>query len=342
MKKSHSTTLHNIQILRALAALLVVMHHLLPHYQVMGGDFYIIRVISEWGFIGVDIFFVISGFIMSYTTFEKDRTYANAKIFFKHRLLRVYIGYWPFFVAMLILLYVTTPTQITQLDMVGSFFLMNVDMFQLVLPISWSLSYELYFYFLFLFTFIFSVNQLKILIPSFIFIIFTSVIYTFYNPQTPEPFFYSHFVLEFFSGVILYMYRKYLFNSGILIIALIIIFIAMWFGITYETKNGLYRILTFGLTSFSIILVALILESKHIYYHGKYLEALGNASYTLYLSHLIIIQLFYFSGLRGLFTSTYTILPLLGFLLVIVLCVIFSLIYYQKIEKPMYQKAIHL
>ena len=147
--------LNNIQMLRAIAALLVVFHHVLPHYMVMGGTLAVISVISKWGFLGVDIFFVISGFIMAYTTFNKERNFVNAKRFFKHRLFRIYLGYWPFFFIMLLILYVTNPQKLSDLDLFGSFFLVNADMFQLVLPISWSLSYELYFYFLFLFTFIF-------------------------------------------------------------------------------------------------------------------------------------------------------------------------------------------
>jgi len=146
MQNKPVQTLNNIQMLRAVAALLVVFHHALPHYAAMGGKIALISSLSEWGFVGVDIFFVISGFIMAYTTFNKERTFDNAKTFFKHRLFRIYLGYWPFFFVMLLILFVTNPQKISDLDVVGSFFLINVDMFQLVLPISWSLSYELYFY----------------------------------------------------------------------------------------------------------------------------------------------------------------------------------------------------
>ncbi len=336
-----TSTLHNIQVLRAFAALLVVMHHAYPHYKAMGGDVYSVQFISEWGFIGVDIFFVISGFIMAYTTFEKERGFKNATLFLKHRLLRIYLGYWPFFMAMLVLLFITNPSHLKSLDIVGSFFLLNVNMFELILPVSWSLSYELYFYFLFLFTFFLTVKQLRIVVPMVILLLLLAAIYTHNNPTMTEPFFYSHFLLEFFLGVILYAYKRYFLKNWILVVAPIIIVFCIWYGITHETKNGLYRILTFGTASFFMILSALILESKNIYAKNVYFESLGNASYTLYLSHLIILQLFYFSGLRNVFTSSNsTVLPLLGFLCIFALCIIFSLIYYKRIEKPMYQKAI--
>lgn len=340
MTQNNTYTLHNIQMLRAVAAIMVVFHHAIAHYEAMGGKITIIQTISEWGFLGVDIFFIISGFIMAYTTFNKERNFINAKTFFKHRLFRIYLGYWPFFFMMLITLYMTNPQQLSSLDIIGSFFLINADMFQLILPVSWSLSYELYFYFLFLFTFLFSKEQLYFLIPGFIGIILFLVLYSFFNSGFKQSFFYSPFLLEFFAGVLLYMYRSYLTKLWMLPLALLLAIIAYGYGITYEEKNGLLRVLTFGMGAFFIVLSALILEEKNLYHAGGKFEALGNASYTLYLSHHIILQYFYFTGLRGLFTHDNIIAPLMGLLIIILLCIIFSLIVYQKIEKPIYQKAI--
>jgi len=342
MIKTPSGSIHNIQMLRAVAAVIVVMHHMLPHYQAMGESLSWIRFISEWGFIGVDIFFVISGFIMAYTTFGKPRGLGSAKIFFKHRLFRIYLGYWPFFFAMLAALYVINPMKLSSLDMIGSFFLTNVDMFKLVLPVSWSLTYELYFYLLFLVTFMFTVKQLYILIPLFIMTIFSLVLLTFFNQDFPQSFFYSPFLLEFFGGVLLYMFRDQLMKWWMLPLSLLVILLAYGYGISYETKNGLYRVLAFGTGAVFIVLFALILEERGLYRAGKRLEALGDASYTLYLSHLIIIQLFFMSGLRTFFTGEGFLLPLLGWITLLALCIVFSLIYYQKVERPIYKKAISL
>ena len=337
-KPTLQTSLSNIQMLRAFAAILVIMHHTLPHYHAMGGSLAWIEAISMWGFAGVDIFFVISGFIMAYTTFHKERTFFNAKIFLKHRLFRIFLGYWPFFAVMLLILLVGNPDKLSKLDLFGSFLLINSDMFQLVLPVSWSLSYELYFYFLFLFTFFFTLKHLYLLIPTLVLFLLA---YLFYAPSQNDYFFYSPFLLEFFAGVLLYMYKEYLMRLWLLPIAVILMILAYSYGITHETKNGLYRVITFGSGAFFIVLIALIMESKNIYKTHHYLTRLGDASYTLYLSHLIILELFYKTGMRHLFTThTSTIVPLLGFLSILSLCIIFSLLYYQKIEKPLYQKSI--
>lgn len=340
MTKSISkTSLYNIQMLRAFAAILVIMHHTLPHYHAMGGSLSWINNISTWGFIGVDIFFVISGFIMAYTTFNKERTFLNAKIFFKHRLFRIFLGYWPFFIAMFLIILVSNPHKLTILDIFGSFLLINDDMFQLVLPVSWSLSYELYFYFLFLFTFLFTIKQLYLLIPTFVLLL---LVYILYFHMQDYNFFYSPFLLEFFAGVLLYMYRDYLIKLWLLPISVLLMLFAYSYGIEHETKNGIYRIITFGSGAVSLVLIVLIIEVKNIYKANHYFTILGDASYTLYLSHLIILELFWMTGVRNLFTThTGTVLPLFGFLFILFLCISFSIIYYQKIEKPLYKKAIH-
>ena len=341
MSPNQSYTLNNIQALRALAAIMVILHHALPHYEAMGGNLVFIHFISEWGFVGVDIFFIISGFIMAYTTFHKERNIASAKTFFKHRLYRIYLGYWPFFFAMLSILLVIHSPRLETINIIDSFMLSNIDMFQLVLPVSWSLSYELYFYFLFLFTFLFSIKKLYIIIPLFIIFILSLVLYSFFNPTLSNHFIYSHFLLEFFAGVLLYMYKEYLMKTWILLFSLLCVIIALYYGISYENKNGFLRVLTFGSAAFFIVLSALILEEKKFYRAKGLFVLLGNASYTLYLSHLVIIELFYLTGLRDLFTHQHILSPIIGLLLLIILCIIFSILYYQKIEKPIYKKAIH-
>jgi exopolysaccharide production protein ExoZ len=118
--------------------------------------------------------------------------------------------------------------------------------------------------------------------------------------------------------------------------------IAYWYGVTDELRDGLYRVLTFGVGALTLVWSFLILEREGIYRAKGYSTLLGDASYTIYLSHLVIIWLFYFSGLRGLFTSDNIITPLIGWLVAIATILIFSTIYYIKIEKPLYKKAISL
>jgi peptidoglycan/LPS O-acetylase OafA/YrhL len=69
----------NIQALRAFAGIAVFFHHAGPHYGALNGQFEIGSRLAEWGFIGVDIFFVISGFVICHTTLHKERTLKSGK-----------------------------------------------------------------------------------------------------------------------------------------------------------------------------------------------------------------------------------------------------------------------
>ena len=342
MPLSHTRhTLYNIQALRAIAALLVILHHSLPHYEVMGGKLPFIKAISSWGFIGVDIFFIISGYIMAYTTFDKPRSLKSATVFTKHRLLRIYLGYWPFFFAMFYILY--KKHRLDGLDLWGSFWLTNDNMFQLVLPVSWSLSYELYFYILFAITLLLPVTALKRFFPVFTGVFALVTYYLYLHPHIPQHIFYSHFLLEFFSGVLLFIYRERLMHNWLIPIALITAFLAYFYGISFETKNGLPRIATFGTGALMVVFLALVAEFKLNLKASRSIVSLGDASYTLYLSHLVLLELFYYVGIRDLFTSQNSILlPFLGLISIIFICIIFSLLYYRYIEKPVYQTAIRL
>ncbi len=341
MGYSHNKTIDNIQMLRALAALFVVLHHALPHYYAMGGTLSFIGALSKWGFVGVDIFFVISGYIMAYSTFNKERTLTNAKIFLKHRFARIYLGYLPFFLMMLLIRNSENPDTLTSLDFVGSLFLLNTNMYELVLPISWSLSYELYFYLLFVFTFFLPLKKLSLILPVLTLIVLIIALNT---PQNQAvSLFYSPLLLEFFSGIFLYMFHTTIAKTKMLPITIAMIGIGYSYGIIHAVENGLLRVICYGSAAVGVVWLAIILEEKKLYKAHPFFVKLGDASYTLYLSHLIILELFFSIGLRGFFTSnTSILLPLLGLVAIIAICIICSIIYYRYIEKPLYKKAISL
>ncbi|MEY2952412.1 MAG: hypothetical protein RLZZ401_499, partial [Pseudomonadota bacterium] len=89
-------TIWTIQYLRGVAALLVVWHH--AGGQVPG----ISQFLPERGFgvSGVDLFFVISGFIMVLTTEGKSVTPWQ---FLQRRLVRVVPLYWPLTITVAVL-----------------------------------------------------------------------------------------------------------------------------------------------------------------------------------------------------------------------------------------------
>ncbi len=93
MPANERGNIEGLQILRALAALMVVMFH--ARLPVAGGESW-----PRFGSAGVDIFFVISGFVMAYTTARIPAQLAAAERrheawqFFERRLLRIVPLYW--------------------------------------------------------------------------------------------------------------------------------------------------------------------------------------------------------------------------------------------------------
>ena len=81
---------NNIQALRGIAAFLVVIFHLLPHFRAMGLSNIVFESIAQYGYAGVDVFFVISGFVMAKTTHNLPQNFSSSKQFISKRFLRIY------------------------------------------------------------------------------------------------------------------------------------------------------------------------------------------------------------------------------------------------------------
>lgn len=83
----HLPTIHSIQYLRALAALMVIFHHSSAQIDIYRGTLKQVNI----GAAGVDVFFVISGFVIWFTTY--NRKLSPAKFMLK-RIIRVVPLYW--------------------------------------------------------------------------------------------------------------------------------------------------------------------------------------------------------------------------------------------------------
>lgn len=100
----HQTRLKSIQVLRGLAALIVVLFHAnetILHYQWKPSYLY---AMTKWGALGVDLLFVISGFVMIATTRNRGAGFDVGKAFIRDRLIRIVPLYWMLTTGMVMLL----------------------------------------------------------------------------------------------------------------------------------------------------------------------------------------------------------------------------------------------
>jgi exopolysaccharide production protein ExoZ len=147
---SNKHRLVSIQVCRGLAAIFVVLAHLhnveLKYFRtnIMG--------VFQYGVLGVDLFFVISGIVISAVTVGKFSNRGYAKTFLYHRLARIYPVYWVYSVIVLVA-FLYNPLWINagsghRANILASFLLIPTNLSMLVMQ-GWTLSYELYFYFIF-------------------------------------------------------------------------------------------------------------------------------------------------------------------------------------------------
>jgi peptidoglycan/LPS O-acetylase OafA/YrhL len=100
--------IQNIQALRGGAVLMVVLFHLAGMEKEFGGGERLLPRLAGSGRAGVDLFFVVSGFIMVTVTAGAGRGLRSAGDFLYHRATRIYPVYW-FYTAVLIGLHALIP-----------------------------------------------------------------------------------------------------------------------------------------------------------------------------------------------------------------------------------------
>ncbi|MHA6288812.1 acyltransferase family protein [Maricaulis sp. CAU 1757] len=143
MKAAHPI-LHEVQHLRALAVLLVVLAHL--HQG--EARFFPDAVLGDFayvGFAGVDIFFVISGFIIHHL-YRHRRTLSGR--FFLDRANRIFPLYW-IFTGLALVGYAVMADELRadpgDIDLAGSLLLFPLG-HPPILQVGWTLTHELWFY----------------------------------------------------------------------------------------------------------------------------------------------------------------------------------------------------
>jgi exopolysaccharide production protein ExoZ len=139
------SVIRNVQVLRAVAALLVVFIHLDTLLASLG--------LPVFGGGGVDVFFVISGFIMVYTTSLRD---TGPWSFFADRIARIVPLYWSLTLALIVLNFVAPAllhSQATWRELIESLVFVPFEkpngLIAPVLYVGWTLNYEMFFYLLF-------------------------------------------------------------------------------------------------------------------------------------------------------------------------------------------------
>jgi peptidoglycan/LPS O-acetylase OafA/YrhL len=326
-------------MLRALAAVMVFLFHATAHYQAMGGEFQFFYTIGSVGYSGVDIFFVISGFVVAHTTLHQARTLQNAWTFSKRRLLRIYLGYWPFFALTLCITALYDSAALADMQLLPSFLLATIDARGMVLFVSWSLSFELLFYLIASASFAIPATVAAHVVRALGAGILLLMIWTFGQKHGMRFVFLSCF-LEFLAGMLIYIHREVLTNRWWIAPLALVTLTAFLMGGHLHATNDSVRIFTFGVGAVALVMLAVLLEQSRVWIASKRITSFGDASYTLYLLHPALLTVFFFWRLRDFLAQQPILFKETGFFLYLTFGMWAAKAFYGWLERPLYKWAI--
>lgn len=292
-----------IDSIRAIAILLVVFFH----YEVFN---------FTGGFLGVDVFFVLSGFLITKILAETEKKGYWLIFFFNKRLRRILPALYLIIIISTIFAFNQfTPFHLERLPnsiIASTFGVSNLffwqesgyfDYSKLSKPLlhTWSLSVELQLYLFWGFFYYFFINNFKkfeifIVLTIILISLFFSIIY---SGRSPGFFYFTGFRLyEFAFGSLAFILNtkysnKYFGDLSFLICLIVIILSCQLIGEAYDYNSLLSLIVV--LASFIILLSLKNINFFKTVLRNNILTNLGRISYSLYLIHWPLLIFYQYS-----------------------------------------------
>lgn len=335
--------INSIQYLRGVAAIAIVFRHLADRTE----KYNITTIFSglDIGLWGVDLFFVISGFVMVFITAngrQRSGIFRSIVNFWLRRYLRISPIYYILTIVVLVVAkYLPGSTELKPgFQQILFSFLYIPNEAAPVLGVGWTLNYEMYFYFIF---------GLSLLLPSnlhtkcisfyFIFAVLcgklsgnnNEFIYQITNPLLIDFLFGIYIAKALKARLILSVRQSYF----LMFCSILSILIADYSNIDQALLNEGFRVLCYGLPSAGLVSAVIMLEyHKELKFDLKLPLLLGDVSYSLYLVHILVIAAY------GKLVTRY---ELFGYVNEYVLyfgdlffCVLIAYLLFIAIERPLH------
>ncbi|QFT90885.1 Acyltransferase family protein [Bacillus sp. THAF10] len=330
--------LNLIQVLRAAAILFVLIGHLTglfyKRYEVN------LLGMGEWGRTGgVDMFFVISGFMIAYLYKNKLGNPSHAAGFLQKRFLRIFPYYWLVTLGAITMLFLFPdfgdPFTLTHIT--TSMLLISEDP---ILTVAWSLTHIVFFYILF------SLLIARPLIGAAIVGTYLTSIVTFYfidfyptNTLAATLLNVSNLTI-WLGAFVAFAITKYTPKPAIGALATAIgmtAFLFLWINNTYELvgiERWTIRPFLYGLSSCFLVAGLATIDLTLNIKITKPLRELGNASFSIFLTHGLFLM-YFMHVLIGKWTLQQTLGWHLTMLLTATLTLLAGIASYYLIEKPL-------
>jgi len=286
-----SRRLVSIQCLRGIAVLMVVFHHVI--HQSPG---FLAVWPTEAGQAGVDLFFVISGFVMVYVTHDRER---SPQQFLAMRGARIVPVYWFYTMAAAALMF-SLPQLFRSNELTAKHVLLSMlfvphetgvgDDFSPIVKQGWTLNLEVFFYILFAIAMAISAHRRVMLAASALITLalvgywmrFTGVSFG------AAGFYFNDIILEFAFGMLIakaFLRGKLDTLCAGLGLGLVLLgFAAIFLLDSFYTASS--RAFVYGLPAVVVVIGALAFEGRSRAMSIPFLQFTGDASYSIYLVHI--------------------------------------------------------
>lgn len=299
--------LTQLQALRGVACLLVLVFHAAEWElkRCTGVAVAFAAQFEHFGYAGVDLFFVLSGFVITWVSYAKLGQPSEVPGFAFRRLWRIYPLYWVCWTGVILsyIYLLGMPFIPTTRWFVGNILILPAQPIHLFIPQAWSLAYELIFY---------GVFALFFLVPRSAFVpaltAWAAVIVTCALHGTPAPIargpigrcavhLINPLVLEFIMGCFAAIalrhghglaWGRWLLAIGVL--GFVATAYAQFAELINTKANYLVRAGTFGVTSALVVFGATACEQRHGWSAPRWLQSVGDASYSIYLVHICVLE----------------------------------------------------
>lgn len=329
--------IQSVQFLRFVAAALVVCDHLASGYQKYfpGSISSHFMYVTGFGACGVHIFFVISGFVMTYTSFSVHREGFRWQDFITRRFIRIYPIYWVYASLYIVVRYLLeTPYSLSLSQFAGAYLLLPVDSANIIGP-GWTLAFEVYFYLCFAVAMSFGLRAGMSALCVFFLISIAAgaalkpsadqALHVLTNSLLVE------FLAGMFIGYLVISKRKMAPLVSIAMITLGLSLLLLGLGFGYQR---LPSVLAWGIPSALIVGGAVFHEANATTASFvRRLAWLGDSSYSLYLLHVLVVDciLVAIASTRINIASDFSLY--ISFAAIVAITIAFCIVPYEFVER---------
>ncbi|SKA24006.1 acyltransferase family protein [Novilysobacter spongiicola] len=294
----HRPTYLPIQALRAGAALLVVLFHLRIVEARFGSGEPLLPGAMRFADAGVDIFFVISGFVMATVASGRYRSVPNAGRFLARRAWRVLPPYW-IYTSLVVVLMLVAPgianSSYQDQSILASYLLWPQHQLP-VLTVGWTLIHEMYFYLVMAGALAFLQERHM---PLFLLAWALAVLVAHAALGARPPWLAlasNPMTLEFIAGAFVGLYWRRMpertaGTCAVLgAVALVAAIVVLDRRVDADVLPPSLRTLVFGPAAALVVLGLLAARRRPEGAMGRWLTLLGDSSYSLYLSHVFVVS----------------------------------------------------